>query len=109
MKNGVANLVGREQKDVSARRVHLVTLSRMDGLLLDSLYLQWFELLIEHLALSWAHERQGQSYARKHLPDPSPHFRGLVGVLVSSCEINIATELTLLPQVSSEDLNQADL
>jgi hypothetical protein len=42
-------LVGREQEDVGTRRVHLVTLSRMNSFLLDSLDLQRFKLLIENL------------------------------------------------------------
>ena len=45
-----APLVRSKQQDVGARRVHLVALAGMDGLLLDSLDLQGVELLVEHLA-----------------------------------------------------------
>lgn len=43
-------LVRREQQNISARRVHFVTLSGMDSFLLNSLYLQRFKFLIKHLA-----------------------------------------------------------
>ena len=43
-------LVRSEQQNVGARRVHLVALARMDGLLLHHLDLERIELLIEHLA-----------------------------------------------------------
>ena len=55
-------------------RIHLVTLSRMDRLLLHRLDLQWLELLIEHLT-----------------------------------QVHNNTFVNLLPQVSSEDLDQTDL
>ena len=48
---GDVPLVGQEQEDICARRAHLVTLTRVNGLLLDSLDLQRLELLVEHLAL----------------------------------------------------------
>ena len=44
-------LVRAEEDDVCARGVHLVTLTRMDRLLLDRLDLQGFQLLIEDLTL----------------------------------------------------------
>ena len=44
-------LVCREQEDVGAGRVHLVTLTRVNSLLLDSLNLEWLEFLVEHLTL----------------------------------------------------------
>ena len=71
---GDVPLVGREQEDVRARGVHLVTLSRMDGLLLHSLDLQGLHLLIEDLT-----------------------------------QIHDHTLVYLLPQVSTEDLNQTNL
>jgi hypothetical protein len=43
--------VRREEKDVGARRVHLVTFARMNGFLLDGLDLKWFKFLIENLTL----------------------------------------------------------
>ena len=42
-------LVRGEQKDVGARQVHLVRLSRVNRLLLDSFDLQRVQLLIEYL------------------------------------------------------------
>ena len=48
---GALYLVGREQQDISAWRIHLVTLSRMDSFLLHCLYLQWFQFLIKNLTL----------------------------------------------------------
>ena len=47
---GDVPLVRREQHHIGARRVHLVRLSRVDGLLLHGLNLQRVELLVEHLA-----------------------------------------------------------
>ena len=44
-------LVCREQEDVGAGRVHLVTLPRVNGLLLHSLDLERLQLLIEDLTL----------------------------------------------------------
>jgi hypothetical protein len=44
-------LVRGEKKDVGARGVHLVTLSRMNGLLLHSLDLKGLQFLIEDLTL----------------------------------------------------------
>ena len=44
-------LVVREQENIGAKRVHLVTLTRMDSFLLYSLELQWLQILIEHLTL----------------------------------------------------------
>jgi hypothetical protein len=38
-----------EQKDIGTRRVHLVTLSGMDGLLLHGLNTESLELLVEDL------------------------------------------------------------
>ena len=55
-------------------RVHLVTLTRVDGLLLNRLNLQRFELLIKDLT-----------------------------------QIHDYTFMDLLPQVSTEDLDQTDL
>ena len=48
---GDVPLVRREQEDVGAGRVHLVTLTRVNSLLLDSLNLEWLEFLVEHLTL----------------------------------------------------------
>ena len=42
-------LVGGEEEDIGAGRVHLVTLTRVDCLLLDGLDLKRLELLVEHL------------------------------------------------------------
>jgi hypothetical protein len=47
----VTDLISGEKKNVCARRVHLVTLTRMNSLLLYSLDLQGFKLLIEDLTL----------------------------------------------------------
>mmetsp|Transcript_12178 Transcript_12178/g.50989 ORF Transcript_12178/g.50989 Transcript_12178/m.50989 type:complete len:398 (+) Transcript_12178:2351-3544(+) len=47
---GHGPLVRREQKDVRARRVHLVRLARVDGFLLHRLNLQRVQLLVKHLA-----------------------------------------------------------
>jgi hypothetical protein len=47
----ITYLVCGEQEDVRARRVHLVTLTRMDGLLLHSFNLERFKLLVENLTL----------------------------------------------------------
>ena len=44
-------LVRREEQYIRARRVHLVTLTRVNSLLLDSLNLEWLEFLVEHLTL----------------------------------------------------------
>ena len=44
-------IVCGEQEDVRARRVHLVTLMRMDSLLLHGFDLKWFKLLVEDLTL----------------------------------------------------------
>lgn len=51
MQQNVTYLIRREQKDICAGGVHLVTLTRMNGLLLHSLDLQRLELLIENLTL----------------------------------------------------------
>mmetsp|Transcript_19228 Transcript_19228/g.59304 ORF Transcript_19228/g.59304 Transcript_19228/m.59304 type:complete len:391 (-) Transcript_19228:3185-4357(-) len=48
-------LVRRKQQDVRARGVHLVTLARVDGLLLHVLDLEGVELLVEHLAVVGDH------------------------------------------------------
>ena len=45
------DLVRREEQDIRTRRVHLVTLTGMDSLLLDGLNLEWFKFLIEYLTL----------------------------------------------------------
>jgi hypothetical protein len=50
-------LVGREQEDIGARRVHLVTLTRMDGLLLHRLDLERLQFLIKHLTLEKTKQR----------------------------------------------------
>ena len=42
-------LVCREEQDIRTRGVHLVTLTRVNCLLLDGLDLEWFEFLVEHL------------------------------------------------------------
>ena len=47
------HLVRREQQDICTRRVHLVTLTRVDGLLLDRLDLKGLQLLIEDLTLTY--------------------------------------------------------
>ena len=44
-------LVSREQEDIGAREVHLVTLSRVNSLLLNGLNLQRLQLLIKDLTL----------------------------------------------------------
>ena len=44
-------LVSREQEDIGARGVHLVTLSRLNSLLLNGLNLQRLQLLIKDLTL----------------------------------------------------------
>ena len=44
-------LVGGEDEHVGARRVHLVRLARMDGLLLHRLDLERVQLLVEHLII----------------------------------------------------------
>jgi hypothetical protein len=46
------DLVRREEQDVRTRRVHLVTLTRVDGLLLYGFDLKRLQLLVEDLALS---------------------------------------------------------
>jgi hypothetical protein len=50
-RRSIAYLVCGEQEDVRARRVHLVTLTWMDGLLLHGFYLKRFKLLVENLTL----------------------------------------------------------
>jgi hypothetical protein len=47
----MAYLVCGEQEDVRARRVHLVTLTRVDSLLLNGFNLERFKLLVENLTL----------------------------------------------------------
>ncbi len=47
----IAHLVCGEQEDICARRVHLVTLTRVDGLLLHRFDLEGFKLLVENLTL----------------------------------------------------------
>ena len=42
-------LGGGEEEDIGARRVHLVTLTLVDCLLLEGLDLKRLELLVEHL------------------------------------------------------------
>ena len=42
-------LVGGEEEDIGAGRVHLVALTRVDRLLLDRLNLERLELLVKHL------------------------------------------------------------
>lgn len=73
---GLGNLPleGGEQQNISATRIHLVGLARMDGFLLDAFDLERVEFHVEDLA--------------------QIHHNGLVD---------------LLPQVSSEDLDQGDL
>jgi len=44
-------LVCGEQEDVGAGRVHLVTLTRVNGLLLHGFDLERFEFLVENLTL----------------------------------------------------------
>ena len=68
------HLVRREEEDIGTGRIHLVTLTRVNCLLLHSLDLQWLQLLVKHLA-----------------------------------QIHDDTLVDLLPQVSTEDLNQTDL
>ena len=46
-----APLVRREKENVGTGRVRLVTLTRVDGLLLDGLNLEWLEFWVEHLTL----------------------------------------------------------
>jgi hypothetical protein len=46
---GYTDLVCREKKDIRTRRVHLVTLARMNGFLLNCLDLEWFKFLVEDL------------------------------------------------------------
>ena len=51
---GDVPLVGGEQEDVRTGRVHLVTFTRVDGLLLDRLDLKGLELLVKHLTLRYS-------------------------------------------------------
>ena len=53
-----AYFICREQKNICARRIHLVTLTRVDRLFLDCLDLKGLELLIEDLTLDKNQERK---------------------------------------------------
>ena len=72
----MTDLVCGKQKDICARRVHLVTLTRVDCLLLYRFNLEWFELLVENLTLE-----DGQLFRlgskTSYSPDPWQHSREL--------------------------------
>lgn len=94
-----AHLVCRKQKYICTRRVHFVTFTWMNSLLLHSLDLQGFKLLIKNLAL---HEGERMN----------EELRSMVETYKVHDHTNIATEVSklmkyIMPIPTSHELRNA--